>query len=59
MAKYCPETGDKVIYLQCIDCDPFQRKACREGSVPATPRRMENFNISAGEDTHGEDTGNG
>lgn len=21
MAKICPDTGDKVLYLDCIDCD--------------------------------------
>lgn len=26
MSKICPETGEKVIYLTCLDCDT---KSCK------------------------------
>ena len=28
MSKICPETGEKVIYLTCLDCDT---KSCQGG----------------------------
>ncbi len=28
MAKICPQTGEKVLYLDCLDCD---EKTCKEG----------------------------
>ena len=36
MARYCPISGRRVVYLDCMECDDYV--ACRNGTLKVKPK---------------------
>ncbi len=41
MAKICPQTGEKVLYLECLECE--DRTKCGK-EIKEQPTNTEDFN---------------
>ena len=53
MSKICPDTGEKVIYLECLECDT---KSCEK--MTATYKHNRNNREKKNDNRHKDTVGN-